>query len=223
MSNKKKMRLRSKINLLVLLNIVFVLLLVMSALSYIIVDRKFKETGDRALFIARTVAGLPQVVHGFNDPDPSSVIQPLVESLRKQANAEFIVVANMDLIRYNHPNPNNIGQHLSWEDYKIDQKVLQGQDVIATSAGTLGYSLRGKTPVYDTNHKQIGLVSVGFLVHDIWKELLSLFIRSSLIGLIALLFGFVGAHLLSGHIKKQIFNMEPDEIAFLTRSTVMVK
>jgi sensor histidine kinase regulating citrate/malate metabolism len=222
MSNKKKMRLRSKINLLVLLNIVFVLLLVMSALSYIIVDRKFKETGDRALFIARTVAGLPQVVHGFNDPDPSSVIQPLVESLRKQANAEFIVVANMDLIRYNHPNPNNIGQHLSWEDYKIDQKVLQGQDVIATSAGTLGYSLRGKTPVYDTNHKQIGLVSVGFLVHDIWKELLSLFIRSSLIGLIALLFGFVGAHLLSGHIKKQIFNMEPDEIAFLTQEQAAI-
>lgn len=83
MPNKKTMKLRSKINLLVLLNIMFVLLLVMSALSYIIVDKKFNETGDRALILARTVAGLPQVVQAFNGPDPSAMLQPLAEQLRK--------------------------------------------------------------------------------------------------------------------------------------------
>ncbi|UUZ82789.1 hypothetical protein LJK88_01750 [Paenibacillus sp. P26] len=80
MSKKKKtMRLRTKINLLVLLNMVLVLILAMSALGYILVDRKFKETGDRALFVARTVAGLPQVAEAFNGPDPASVLQPLAE------------------------------------------------------------------------------------------------------------------------------------------------
>lgn len=223
MSKKKKtMRLRTKINLLVLLNMVLVLILAMSALGYILVDRKFKETGDRALFVARTVAGLPQVAEAFNGPDPASVLQPLAEQLRKQTNAEFIVIANTDLIRYSHPNPDNIGKHLSWDDYDIDQRVLQGQDTETKSAGTLGLSMRGKTPIYDANHKLIGLVSVGFLEKDIWKELSALFFKFSVIGLVALLFGFGGAYLLSGHIKKQIFNMEPGEIAFLTREQAAI-
>lgn len=126
------------------------------------------------------------------------------------------------MIRYSHPNPDNIGKHLSWDDYEADQKVLLGQDIKITSSGTLGLSMRGKTPVYDTEHKLIGLVSVGFLVQDIWKELFSLFFKFSIIGLIALLFGFGGAYLLSGHIKKQIFNMEPHEIAFLTQEQAAI-
>lgn len=222
MKQTKPMTLRSKINLLVLLNIVFVLLLVLSALSYIVIDKKFKESGDRAIFLARTIAGLPQVVQAFQEPDPSSVIQPLAEDLRNKTNAEFIVIANMDLIRYSHTDPSKIGKPLDGEDSAYDQKVLHGEEIQSTAVGSLGLSVRGKTPIFDANHHQIGLVSVGFLVQNIWKETYSVLFKIAITGTVALLFGLFGAHLLSGHIKKQIFNMEPNEIAFITQEQAAI-
>lgn len=222
MKPKKQMTLKAKINLLVLLNILFVLLLVLSALSYILIDKKFQEAGDRALFLARTVAGMPQVTQALHDPNPSSVIQPLAEDLRKNAKAEFIVVTNMALIRYSHTNPAKIGQPLDGEDGDLDRKVLQGQEIQSTAVGSLGLSVRAKTPVFDASHRQIGLVSVGFLVQNIWLEIYSLLLKIAVIGIIALLFGLGGAYLLSGHIKKQIFNMEPIEIAFISQEQAAI-
>jgi len=222
MKPTRSLTLRSKINLLVLLNILFVLILVLSALSYITIDRKYKETGDRAIFLARTIAGLPQVVLALQESNPSSVIQPLAEDLRIKTKAEFIVVTNMDLIRFSHPNPMKIGLPLDGEDVDLDQKVLHGQEVQSTSGGSLGLSIRGKTPIFDANHHQIGVVSVGFLVQDIWKDIYSILLKIVISGIIALLFGLFGAYLLSGHIKKQIFNMEPNEIAFITQEQAAI-
>jgi two-component system CitB family sensor kinase len=219
---KKRMTLRAKINLLVLLNILFVLVLVLSALSYLVIYKKFQDAGDRALFLARTVAGMPQVIQAFQEPDPSSIIQPLAEDLRKKAKAEFIVVANMDLIRYSHTNPEKIGKPLDGEDREKDRQVLQGQEIESTAVGSLGLSVRGKTPIFDASRRQIGLVSVGFLVQDIWNDIYSLLFKIAVIGVIALLFGLGGAYLLSGHIKKQIFNMEPGEIAFITQEQAAI-
>jgi two-component system CitB family sensor kinase len=222
MKQSKPMTLRSKINLLVLLNILFVLLLVLSALSYIVIGQKFEETGDQSLFLAKTMANLPQIIQAFQQPDPASIIQPIAEDFRKQTKAEFIVVANMDLIRYSHPNPLQIGKRLDGEDNLNDQKVLQGQEVRSTAIGSLGLTVRGKYPIYDVNHHQIGLVSVGFLVQDIWNKLYSLLLKIGLIGVVALLFGLGGAYLLSGHIKRQIFNMEPAEIAFISQEQAAI-
>lgn len=42
------------------------------------------------------------------------------------------------------------------------------------------------------------------------------------LGLIALIAGLIGAFILSGHIKKQIFNLEPYEIAFLTQQQAAI-
>jgi sensor histidine kinase regulating citrate/malate metabolism len=218
----KPMTLRRKINLLVFLNITFVLLMVLSAFSYIIVDRKFVETSDRALFLARTIATMPQIVDAFQTPDPSAVIQPLAEKFRKNTQAEFIVVANMNLIRYSHPNPLEIGKPLDGEDSFNDKKVLQGQEIRATAVGSLGLTVRAKTPIYDANHHQIGLVSVGFLAQDIWNRLYSVILKIVGIGAGALVFGLCGAYLLSGHIKKQIFNMEPSEIAYRSQEQAAI-
>lgn len=222
MKPKKQITLRSKINLLVLLNLLFVLLLVLSALSYVLINKKFQESGDRALFLARTIAGMPQVIQAFHEPSPPSVIQPLAETLRKDAKAEFIVVTNMDLIRYSHTNPAKIGLPLDGEDGDKDLKVLQGQEIASTAVGSLGLSVRAKVPIFDASHRQIGLVSVGFLVQNIWKDIYATLLNIALIGIIALLFGLFGAYLLSGHIKKQIFNMEPNEIAFITKEQAAI-
>ena len=51
-----RMSLKNKINLLVSLNLFFVLAMVISAVSYMAVDSTFREAGERALVVARTDA-----------------------------------------------------------------------------------------------------------------------------------------------------------------------
>jgi PAS domain S-box-containing protein len=165
------------------------------------------------------VAGLPAVVEAFKSPDPSSIIQPVVENIRKDVGAQFIVVGNMNLIRYSHPNPAEIGKHMVGED---DDRVLHGEPSITEATGTLGLSIRGKYPIFDQDHKQIGVVSVGFLVDDIWKKLSPLMFQILGVGAIALFFGIIGAFWLSAHIKKSIFNLEPHEIALLARQQTAI-
>jgi two-component system, CitB family, sensor kinase len=218
-SKKSPMKLRTKINGLILLNLLFVLILFIVTLSIIMVHREYGEIGANALSVAETVAGLPEVVQAFKEPDPSLIIQPIAENIRTKTGAQFIVVSNMKLIRYSHPDPLKIGRHMVGND---DKKVLLGQGSITQAKGTLGRSIRGKYPIFDQQHHQIGIVSVGFLLQDIWKKLTSLIVEIISIGAIALIVGLIGAFLLSGHIKKQIFNLEPHEIAFLTQQQAAI-
>jgi len=213
------MPLKTKINWLVSLNICFVLVMAISCVSYMIVEITFRETGERALAVSRTVAGLPQIVRAFGEPNPSLAIQPIVEDIRKKNGAEFIVVSDMKLIRYSHPNPAEIGRHMKGKD---NDAVLEGRESITRATGTLGYAVRGKAPVFGPDHRQIGVVSTGILVRSVWGDLSGVLLKVMGVAAIALLFGLIGSYLLSGHVKRQIFNMEPHEIAFATREQAAV-
>lgn len=215
----RNMTLRSKIIWLVSLNLFFVLILAISAIFYMVAESAFKETGSRALVVSKTVAVLPDIVHAFSDPAPSIRIQPIAEDIRKRIGAEFIVVGNMQTIRYSHPNPDNIGMHMVGED---NDAVLRGIESVTQAKGTLGYSVRGKAPIFDHDHRQIGIVSTGFLVQNIWTSLYNTLLKIMGIGIAALLVGLSGAYLLSRHVKKQIFNMEPHEIAFATQEQAAI-
>jgi two-component system CitB family sensor kinase len=215
------MTLRSKINILVLLNIVLVLSLVMSVISYMFIQNQFQETGQRALTLSKTVASLPEIIEAFHETDPSTTIQPITKDIQHETGAQFIVVANMKQIRFSHPNPLLIGKAMD-PDPGDDQKVLNGQESITEAKGSLGYSVRGKAPVFDSQHQQIGIVSVGFLVSDIWNRILGFLLRTTLLGLVGLAIGLWGAYLLSGHVKRQIFNMEPFEIALLSQEQACI-
>ncbi|UOF90460.1 PAS domain-containing protein [Fodinisporobacter ferrooxydans] len=181
---KKRMTLRSKINWLVFLNIILVLTLVISVISYFFIASEFEEAGEQALAVARTVA-------------------------------------NMKQIRYSHPDPKLIGKIME-KDPGDNGKVLAGHSSITQAMGSLGLSVRGKAPIFDSLHHQIGLVSVGYLVSDIWDKIFAFLVRIAGLGVIALAMGLWGATLLSGHIKRQIFNMEPLEIAFLAQKQASI-
>lgn len=214
---KKTMTLKTKINLLVLINIIFVLLLAMFSFAVIIIHSSFSETRNRAMFLSKTVGGMPQVVEAFNQKNPSKVLQPLAEKLLKQTKARFIIITNKNFVRYSHPNPNLIGKKFQDKDDKIDLEVLKGKDIYSITRDNLGLTVRAKSPIYDGNHNIIGLVSVGYPVNGIWIQIFSIFIKIIAIGVGAFLFGVIGAFLLSSHIKKQIFDMEPNEIAYMTK------
>ena len=215
----KTMTLRSKIVLLVSLNILLVTFLMMSAFFYVMIEDAFDDAGKNALRISRVIAKMPQVSGAFQSQDPSRVLQPLMEQIRRDSGADHVVVANMDLIRYSHRDPEKIGLHMVGEDNDI---VLSGRESVTRATGTLGPSVRGKVPVFDAGQRQIGIVSTGFLVNTVWGELRSYFNKIILICTIALAFGFCGAWMLAGHVKRQLCNMEPFEIVIATNEQAAI-
>jgi two-component system CitB family sensor kinase len=170
---------------------------------------------DRALNVAKSVAQLPSVREALRDSDPSRILQPLAEGMRKASGASFIVIAGPDGTRYSHPNPALIGKPID-ED---PAAILKGQTFKGIQQGTLGTSARGKAPIFDGTGRVVGIVSVGFLETGLSRQLLadlSPYIpQIAVYLLVAVGLGVIGSLLLARHIKRQTFGLEPEEIAML--------
>jgi two-component system, CitB family, sensor kinase len=169
------------------------------------------EKGTKALSVAQSISNMPEIQKAFSHSNPSAVIQPLAEKIRKQVGAEFIVIGNRNEIRYSHPDPNRLGQKMVGGD---NDRVFKGESVISESIGTLGPSLRGKAPIVSAG-KVIGVVSVGYLQTDIEKEVAKIRRKIFIATMIILLGGLLAALLISLNIKRAIFGLEPKEIAWM--------
>src|SRR5689334_16074383 len=69
------------------------------------------EATVRALAVAETVAGSPQVAAAVSAGDPKRILQPYAEGVRVHTGTGFVVVMSPDGIRYSHPNPAQVGKH----------------------------------------------------------------------------------------------------------------
>jgi len=167
------------------------------------------EKGLKALAISQAVANMPEIRTAFSKENPSVTIQPIVEKIRKKVGAEFIVVGNKNEIRYSHPNSMLIGKRMVGGD---NEKVFKGKEIISESTGTLGPSLRGKSPIINDQGDVIGVVSVGYLIKDIEEEANKFHKKLLFNSLIILVIGISAAFLISFNIKKSIFGLEPKEI-----------
>ncbi|NHC20775.1 sensor histidine kinase [Bacillus sp. MM2020_4] len=169
------------------------------------------EIGSKALSVAQSISNMPEIQTAFEKENPSATIQPIAEKIRRQVGAEFIVIGNRNEIRYSHPNPKRLGQKMVGGDNGL---VFKGQSVISESTGTLGPSLRGKAPIFG-GEKVMGVVSVGYLQTDIAKEVSNLQQKIFVATMIILLGGLLAALLISLNIKRAIFGLEPQEIAWM--------
>lgn len=173
------------------------------------------NAGERALAVARVVATDADVVEAFSTPDPPAVIDPIAEHFREATGAAFIVVASDKGIRFSHPNPSLIGTSLLDDPGEDPQAVLSGKTFVGIQNGSLGSSMRAKTPIRDADGKVIGLVSVGISEQKIGGTLRAHLLIYLLPAILGLGLGVVGAVLLSRRVKRQTFGLEPGEIAGL--------
>lgn len=192
-----------------------------ASLLAILTTLHLKRYQERALSVAQTVALMPSIREAFRESDPSATIQPLAEAIRRSTGVSFIVVSNRHLIRYSHPNPALVGQPLtagvdpeaSNEDNHLG---LDGQIHLVQEVGSLGPSIRAKVPIFgDDGHTVIGVVSVGVLEARIQRELLENWPPIAAGILVSLLLGAVASFVLTSHVKRELFDLEPDEIAAL--------
>lgn len=180
-----------------------------------------QQIGNRALNLAVTTANRPDVIAGFTNEDPTRVLQPIAETVRKLSGAEYVVIGNTEGIRYAHPVAERIGQKMVGDDN--ERALINGESYISEATGTLGPALRGKTPVVNEHGDIVGVISVGFLKEDISDTFYSYVDSIFTIVLVAILLGIIGSTILARSIKKVLFNLEPTEIAqlFTERNTVI--
>ncbi len=171
------------------------------------VDAEYEE---RSLAIAQATARIPDILEAFDTPEPATLIQPIAEGIRQGSGASFVVVANVEGIRYSHPNPALIGQRVSTEP-----QALSGQPFVGIEQGTLGRSVRAKAPIFSAEGRVIGQVSVGFLIEQVDAATARSLPLLSIDLALALALGVAGSLVLARRLKRQTLGLEPSEIATL--------
>jgi len=204
------MRIQTKLILVICTLLTFVIVLLAVIFQYMENATIKEQIGMRALRVAQSVASIPEIRAAFSEKDPSAIIQPITEEIRIKTDAEYIVVGNREGIRYSHPLRDRIGREMVGGD---NGPVLEGKSIISEAVGSLGPSLRGKTPVFDNAGNVIGIVSVGFMMDDINDIMGNYEKQIVMIGFFTLVFGTLGAIVIARTVKKAILGLEPHEIA----------
>ncbi|MEH7094155.1 sensor histidine kinase [Neobacillus vireti] len=190
------------------------LILLMSAFYSYMESKQIEENkGKLALEISKTVSFMPTIIEGIESSNPTKTIQPLAEKIRKETGAEFVVVGNLDGTRYSHPLKSMIGKKMKGGDN--DKAIKKGEYYVSKANGSLGPSIRGKSPILNKNGEVIGVVSVGFLLEDVNQQITKNIKKVLLVSIVALLISFFGSMLLGRDIRKDTLGLEPYEIAAL--------
>lgn len=172
-------------------------------------DRQYEQ---RAAAIAQTVAGVPSIGRCLAGP-PSvcgEPIQRVTSRIQSETGAAYVVVIDMDRVRHSHPDPALIGQ-------KVEEPIvtIDGRTHVGIDNGSTGRSANGKAPLYATNGRMLGEVSVGIRESSVsvalWQEL------PTYAGwfAVALAIGALASWLLARRLKRRTFGLELDEIAHL--------
>lgn len=179
-----------------------------------------QEIGLRAMAIARTVAELKEIQDNLGQREGWKVIQPIAERIRVATKVEYIVVFDMNRVRYSHPLQDQIGTLFADGD---EGPALRHQEYLSQAVGVLGPSVRAFVPIMaDQGTRQVGVVAVGILVPTISEALHSLRMQLYSSLLIGIVLGLAGSFYLARNIKKNMFSLEPSEIARILEERVAV-
>lgn len=183
-------------------------------------DAIIETESNYLLNIGSAIADEDLIVDALVENKPSKTLSTFTHSYEEKFDLDYIVVINRDSIRLSHPDSSLINKPFAGGD---EAAAFTGEAYVSNGVGTLGVSLRSFVPVYKENQEIIGAVVVGKTNHtlDIFNEK---YARQMTTGLIlSLAIGIIVAIFVAYTIKKELFNMEPKEIAqaFEERSAML--
>ncbi|MFI1379970.1 SpoIIE family protein phosphatase [Embleya sp. NPDC020886] len=193
------------------LQVVIVVLLVAGAVLALVLQSRYdndQEARQRALSVAQTFAHAPGLPAVLQSPDPSSVLQPLTEAARREADVDFIVVTSPEGIRYTHPRPELIGQRV----VATIAPGLAGRTIVESVYGPLGHEEQAVVPVIDADGTVRGLVIAGLKVENVSGVLdrqLPIILGTAAAGL-AVATG--GTALVTRRLRRQTHGLDPAEM-----------
>lgn len=180
-----------------------------------------EEIGERAIAIARTISQTDGIENHLGEEGGYEYIQPIAERVRLSTNVDYVVILDMNGIRYSHPSESKIGQYFQGGD---EVEAYSEQEYISKAEGDLGYAIRAFVPIMDSEGvDQIGVAVVGIL-SPTFQSLVSEYQVDLLFSLVwGLLIGLIGSWFLANNVKKQTYQLEPYEISRIVeeRSTIM--
>ncbi|MEK3805976.1 sensor histidine kinase [Bacillus sp. FSL H8-0547] len=174
------------------------------------ISGKEEELKARSFVTAQTIAELPEVKEALEQDDGG--LNEVIDRLRVINNANYIVVMNMDRIRLTHPVHERIGTVSEGAD---EGPAFAEHSYTSKAKGEIGTVMRAFVPVMNDAHEQIGVVLAGYKVPSFTEVLENLAFEIAITSGLSLLFGGWGAWILARQIKKQMFKLEPHEIARL--------
>ena len=157
---------------------------------------------------ALSVADSPSVREAIHTPDPSALLQPYAEQVRKDTGIAFVTIMDTHRVRWTHPDPSRIGRTFIGHT----APALRGETFTETYTGTLGPSIRVVTPIRDEG-RIIGLVSAGITVDRVSTQ-----VREQLGALIlaatgALALGGLGTYVINARLRRHTHNMDARELS----------
>lgn len=82
-------------------------------------------------------------------------IKALIDPMRSFSDATYITVGDASGQRLYHVNPDEIGKSMEGGD--SDEALINAKSYVSVRKGSLGSSLRGKSPIQDATGKVIAL------------------------------------------------------------------
>lgn len=174
-----------------------------------------EKFGDKAMLVARTVSNMPDIAQALvlNDKEEAIArINPLVEEVRIINKASYIVVMDVDRIKYSHPVRAQIGTKSESEDLNA---AFSEHYYISKAKGDMGTMVRAFVPILDKQRMQVGVVVVAYPLPTMLEVMEHYQSEILLVVSVTILFSLLGAYSLGQNIKKQMFGLEPVEISRL--------
>ncbi|WP_350261584.1 sensor histidine kinase [Pantoea sp. BJ2] len=189
------------------------LLALLGTILFHFIDRQLHhDLGQRARVQASEIALMPGLAEKVARRDITG-IAALIQPLRNQSDASYIVIGDtQEHHLYHSESPERLNLPMIGGD---NAEVLQGKTIISVRKGGIGVSLRSKAPILNAQHQVIGIVSVGYLTSYIANINVSLLWQASLYGVALMLLLFIFSWMFSRNLKKQMFWLEPKDIALL--------
>ncbi|MFA1550646.1 sensor histidine kinase [Actinomadura chokoriensis] len=180
-----------------------------AVIAYADADRAADESATQTVSaVAASIADAHNVREALAVPDPSRLLQPYAERVRRDTGVDFVTIMSPGGVRYTHPNPAQIGGQFVGNT----APAVAGRAFTETYTGTLGPSVRSVAPVFDDRHRVVALVAVGITVQVITGQL-----RRRLLGLgavagVVLAAGMAGSYLVSARLRRQTRGVAPGEL-----------
>jgi two-component system CitB family sensor kinase len=179
---------------------------------YQVKDSVETQMGNNAMDLAVTIASIDIIEETLATSKDYKTVHDTIESFREKTRFQYIIVMDMEGMKYSYPSGNSLGK--KYADGGEKNVLLNGQSYIAKDKNVLISAIRAFVPIYYKG-EQVGAVLVGLLTATVYAELSThlFYLKIALLG--GLLMGVGCAALLANMIKKSIFGLEPKEIALL--------
>ncbi|HLV75344.1 sensor histidine kinase regulating citrate/malate metabolism [Actinomadura hallensis] len=179
-----------------------------ATIAYLDAGRSADEAAAQTVTaVAKSIADADNVRTAVASPDPSRLLQPYAERVRRDTGVDFITIMSPAGIRYTHPNPSRIGGRFVGNT----GPALAGLTFTETYTGTLGPSVRTVTPVHDGG-RIVALVAVGITVRVISAELRERLVAVAAVAVAVLVVGVGGSCLVAARLRRQTRGVAPGEL-----------